>query len=246
MTDLGLKQKMLQIDTMQKEYDVLLSQYQESVKTYINIISQPSTNWVSLPGRTWWGTGALSTESASTSDECKALCSENKSCTGATFNENKRYCWMRTGESKLTTGTNKDTALITEQKEALLVMQGINDKLIKLNRDIIQQMNNLNGYVSKMNDENKQIYEQLLQSRLSLVQQREEMESQLAQYNTVIEQENDQSLFSTQQYWLLYVWILVLVLMIGIAVKQSTSQDNQALFIGLLLMGCMIAWWWIN
>lgn len=244
MSDAELTTQLLQIDTMQKEYDILLGQYQEAVKTYINVISQPSTNWVSVPGRTWWGTAALSTETTSNSDECKALCSENPACSGATYNETKRYCWMRTGESKLSTGTNKDVAFITEQKEALLIMQGINDQLQKLNRDIMRKMNDVNVYVVEMNDENKQTYDQLLKSRLSLVQQREEMEVQLSQYNTVLEQESDQSSFSTQQYWLLYIWVIVLVIIVGLAIRQSTSQDNQALFIGMGLMVVMVVWWW--
>ena len=124
---------LIKVETLEKEYEVTLNQYQEAFNNYINALqttnSEESTqiNFTELSGRTWWGTGALKEAPATTSSECESMCASDTSCSGATFNPVKRYCWTRTGDAKITVGTDTDYALIPSQKATLIVLKSFND-----------------------------------------------------------------------------------------------------------------------
>ena len=156
-----INSSLINIDTLQKEYEVVLQEYQESLQNYITSLtntdlssdstnlssdstnlSSDSTNlssnstnstnlssnstntnstsdstntnsFMSLKGRTWWGTKGIQEQSAATEEECKDMCFHLENCTGATFNAEQHYCWMRTGKSKITVGRDDDYALVS-------------------------------------------------------------------------------------------------------------------------------------
>ena len=54
-----VKASVINVETLQKEYDVTLQQYQEAVQNYISILENSSSKFEALKGRTWWGTDKL-------------------------------------------------------------------------------------------------------------------------------------------------------------------------------------------
>ena len=86
-----------------------------------------------IKGKAFWGTAGLS-EGASTSlENCKAMCSSSTSCTGATFNSDKQYCWTRSGEGATSAGLGNDYAIIPTNTKFLTTLGSLNQQLTTLN-----------------------------------------------------------------------------------------------------------------
>ena len=92
----------LSLSLLGQEYDALLTQYQQAYKNYIDYISSSSystsasaATYATMQGNTFWGTGGVSEGASNTVEECQGQCSSLSTCTGATFNPDKKYCWIR-------------------------------------------------------------------------------------------------------------------------------------------------------
>ena len=134
----------LKIQTLQKEYEVTLQQYQEAVRNYINSLKSTDKIYVALHGRSWWGMGPDKEGSVANQTECETMCSNSDKCTGATFNPVKRYCWTRTGDGDISTGETDNYALVPQQKSTLIAMRNLNYKLLKINKFKLKNNNNNN------------------------------------------------------------------------------------------------------
>jgi hypothetical protein len=113
---------------------ILYIQAQENYNSALNNIDKKK--YVTLSGKTYWGTDAIQQKSGSSISDCTALCSNDAKCKGATFDSKDNTCWSRTGNSSLTSGTATQTAIISEVTNAALNLQNLNDKLLSLNSQI--------------------------------------------------------------------------------------------------------------
>ena len=257
-----LKSALIHINTLQNEYDITLQQYQEACKNYINIIqTNQSANFTSLPGRTWWGTGNLAEGPATTQKECEDMCSASAQCSGATFNPVKRYCWTRSGDFGLSVGRKNDYALITQEKEALVIMKYVNERLLELNVEITKEFQNITPEVKEQNDEKNQQQQKLVSSYAKLREQKTELDKQLGEYHSVKQEESSQFLYANQQNIHLRFWIFIaciigivtifgfyfmplilFVLLIGVIFGLSFFLHTSAGFLMCLVVVLLVVW----
>lgn len=225
----------LKVETLQKEYEVTLTRYQEAIQNYISSLENDETNkinletvFVSLKGRTWWGISGLKEMPVNSITECENMCISDSKCSGATFNPVKKYCWMRTGEGQLSSGQPDDYAIIRKQSENLSIIIGLNDKLLKINDEISLELTNVNNDMNELNDAKTQKQIELKKSYQILLEQKYEMEKQLFEYASIKEEEHNNSLFVNQQNVSLRFWVLITCLVLLVCIKtligsQSTS-----------------------
>ncbi len=233
-----LKSALIRINTLQNEYDMTLQQYQEACKNYINLIQTNQTaNFTSLPGRSWWGTGGLAEGPATTEKECEDMCTSSAQCSGATFNPVKRYCWTRSGDSGLSVGQENEYALITQEKEALVMMKFVNDQLLDLNLAITQEFQNITPEVKEQNDEKNEQQQKLVASYEKLREHKIELDRQLGEYHLVKEEQESQLLYTNQQNIHLRFWIFVTCIMVIITTVGFYFMPLIVLvvFIGLMI-----------
>lgn len=195
-----------------------------------------SSKFIALKGRTWWGTSGLSEAPVSTQEECETMCANESKCSGATFNPVKRYCWLRTGESKITTGLNDDSALITQEKAALSVMSYLNQKLLDLNKEITNELKNIHPEVEEQSNKNNQTQQQLYSSYNQLLEQKTEMDKQLKEYYSINQEEENQGLFVTQQNISYRFWVLITCLVLLITITKFLGADSPSLSITIWLV----------
>ena len=152
-----IQASLIKVKTLQKEYEVILQQYQEAGKNYISYLqNSDSSNYTALQGRTWWGIEGINESSAETQAECENMCASDEKCSGATFNPVKKYCWTRTGDGSLSAGLDDDYALVPKQTAALSIMKYLNERLLTLNKEIAEQLQNINPEVRQQyEDKNK-------------------------------------------------------------------------------------------
>jgi len=184
-----IQQALINIEALQKEYEITLQQYQEAVQNYISTLQNTSSNsttqFTALSGRSWWGTSGLKEGQVADQAECENMCAASSTCTGATFNPVRKYCWSRTGDGTLTVGTDTDIALIPQQKSDLIVMKGLNDKLISLNERMASDWKDIEPEIKVQNANKNQKQDQLNSTYQTLLEEKQEIDKQLEEYYSI-------------------------------------------------------------
>ena len=232
----NIQASLITSQTLQKEYEVILQQYQEAGKNYINSLqNSDTTTYSALPGRTWWGSSGLTEGTVETQEECENMCINADKCTGATFNPVKRYCWARSGEGSVSVGIEADYALIPKQKATLIIMKGLNDKLLSINEQITKELKNINPEVQKQSQEKNIQTQNLNVSYHRLLEQKLVMEKQLQDYYSIEEENQNQSLYVNQQNVSMRFWVLITCLILLVTLNKLYGADNPSIAISLWL-----------
>lgn len=236
-----IKSTLIKVETLQKEYEVTLQQYQEAGKNYITSLQSKTSNsntnlFTSLKGRTWWGTSGLSEGTVASKEECENMCANSEKCSGATFNPVKRYCWTRTGDSDITIGKDDDYALITNQKAAVSVMKQLNQKLLDINQKITNELTNINPEVVQQYEEKNKKQQQLSVSYNQLLEQKIELDKQLQDYYSIQQEEDSQLMYVSQQNIYFRFWVLIMCLVVIIVIKRMFGLETASMSIIIWLM----------
>ena len=320
-----INNSLLKIETLEKEYTVVLKQYQEAYKNYINLLNTTSSNpcstynmdstsisqecynkiwadqgcttqapdvtsdwaksqtydglindsyswstltdtdhrkgcygdnttyntkteptysigkdFAELPGRTWWGTYGIKEGAASTKEECLSMCASDSNCTGATFNPVKRYCWARGGDGTVTSGLEDDNALIPKLKVNLVILNGLNDKLISINQQLRSEIQNLNPKIEEETNANTKKQNEFDDYYYKLADEKKEIHKLLKQYNTIESELNDETLIVDQANNSLRLWVFITFVLLLILLKQingvETPPTGIMMFIILIII----------
>ena len=136
----------LNLETLRTNYKNLLIQYQQAVANYVNYIKQDSSSnnmvekYVTVNGKQFLGSSALSQNNSATLNDCIASCSSNPKCSGATYNQTnykQPMCFLRTGDGNLVNGLSSDIAIVPKGKQLLSIVQNINNQLNETNTKIL-------------------------------------------------------------------------------------------------------------
>ena len=207
MTLESLESLQLQYDTKMKEYNQLTQDYKETLKT-------GGTNYVQLKDKAYYGTSFLDISLKKTIDMCKASCSSNSKCSGATYATNSKICTLSAGDGGIRTYPGS-YAILTRLKYVTGQLGEVNRQLLILNNKIQDAVktrpnNNLDNVVKQTNNMNNT----LITDYKDLVAQRDEINTLILYYDNVIGNMKDTSLVVNQQmlHYRLYTIILALIL----------------------------------
>lgn len=211
---------LIQLETLEKEFEVVLNQYEEAYQTYINNLNNPqsSKTFVSLKGRAYWGTYGLKEKSVSTQKECESMCASDIKCTGATFNPSKRYCWTRGGDGELTVGQSTDYAIVYELRNNIIILKNLNDRLIKIyNRIEYILNNNIHPKMEQYNKTKQQTINKLKIEYKNLLDERVKLNTVLQTLDNYNREYENTSLSVQQQNLSLRMWIIISLIVIFVA-----------------------------
>ena len=231
MSSIQFKTNLIQLEILEKEYENTLQQYQEAINNYILNISTSdnslNNNYVFLKGRTWWGSSSLTQTDASSQEICQSMCASDMKCSGATFNEVKKYCWTRTGEGKLTAGYDSDYAIISSQKESIINLKMLNNRLIQLNEQILSTIKSLKPEEFVIETELNQTYTSLIKEYTNLTEQKIIIDQQIQDYLRIEETLENQDIYVTQQNTAVRFWMLVALLLLLFTIKGLYGSSSM-------------------
>lgn len=240
----NLDSLILKIDTAEKEYSILLQQYNVAYKTYVENLQNTSTTvpFVSIPGRTFWGTSGLKEGTATTATDCESMCASDMKCSGATFNPVKKYCWTRTGDGPLAVGQDNDYALIPLLKQNLILLKSLNKRLIAANNEISGYLKSLYPEVQEERLEQQQKQKELETAYGYLVAEQEELEQTFIQYQTVEEDLKNNTLYVNQQSMSLKIWVFLFFILLALIVKQFFLPEGRSgvIFLAIVLISILL------
>jgi hypothetical protein len=234
MDDDALDSTLIKIKTLQKEYEVTLTSYEEASKNYILALEKNKKEFTTLKQRSWWGTAGISETKEDTIEACQAKCLNTTNCSGATYNSTDRYCWLRSGDTGVTAGRVDDFAIITTTSLALSTMKTLNDKLISLNDEIAKELASIK--VTDQTNEIEETQKKLNNTYLSLIIHKVVSYKQDQLYNSINRDDLDQSLYVSKQSIQNKFWMFVTCIILLVTIKQLVGIPNPPLYITILFI----------
>lgn len=243
----NINSSLIKVESLQKEFDVTLQQYHEASQSYIesmntDTLSGNDVPFVRIEEAGWWGTGGIAEKSVSSVDECKNMCLNSENCSGATFNEVKKYCWTRTGDSILSHAMGTD-ALIPKKKAILIWMKVLNEKLLDINNKIINENKNMIPEVNHQHENKNKKQKELNNAYNVLLEQKIEMEKKLQEYYSIEASKEDKTLYVTKKSNSMRIWTIFTIIMLFMTCKQLYGSEIPSvskiiwIFIILTLIG---------
>uniref|UniRef100_A0A6C0KYJ5 Apple domain-containing protein n=1 Tax=viral metagenome TaxID=1070528 RepID=A0A6C0KYJ5_9ZZZZ len=238
----------LKLQSLEAEYDLVMTQYRQAYLDYISSLQTINTEnngqgrqFDTLQGRRFWGTSGIKDLTVASTDECIASCAGDLNCTGASFNLSSGYCWLRTGDGDVTVSNNNDEyALMPSISQNTNNLKMLNDKLIRLNVEIMNELNSTEPTVFReieTKNEKKTIMEnrneELLKEKAKILKSMGEYEDLTAQYDS-------NSIYVRQANAEYILWTILAVTIIVIIIKmvvtpQSRGSDHIKFALKLIL-----------
>jgi hypothetical protein len=229
----------LNLQVLENEYNLVMKQYEQAHANYISSLqsdanSSSKSKFVTLKNRAFWGEAGLKEGVYDSIEKCKALCSADALCTGATYNTEKSYCWTRSGKGEVTVGGTGDIAIITDVAQNTYLIQSLNEKLTTLNQKIETALTSVEPqYASEIKEKNqKQMTLQKTHKQLLL--DRANIERLIKEYNTLEQDYIDTTIFVEQSNTYYLLWIVTVLVIFLYTIKQlffPTIESNPIKFI---------------
>ena len=216
-----IQSSVLKLETLKTQFSLVLNKYKQIYANYQSQIkSSGSSKYVSLNGRTYWGTSGITTTTSSTITECQALCSSNSKCSGAIWNKSNNSCNLRSGYSGVTPGSLLDYAIVPPAQLYLGQLRDLNAQLTNLHSQIISALLEINPTYQKVvtNDDVKGKYLNNVYS--TLMQEKIQIDDLLAEYNTLDHVQNDTALQVESNYSYYRIFIIISIIVIFFVMKQ--------------------------
>jgi hypothetical protein len=229
----------LNLESLTKNYQTLLIEYQQAVVNYINYIkgkTDVSNNnvdngdaMVTIKGVQYWGTGGISQNNAKTINECKAACVAASGCTGAIYNATdyaQPMCWLRSGESNMRAGKENDYSLIKKEQYLLSIIQSINEKLTAINQQIMEITSAGQPVFETSLQEGQHQNSILINNYKQLTQDREKITQLMNEYQTLEEQQIQGDIKINQNYYSFLLLIALTIMIIFMVYNLSGSTPS--------------------
>ena len=229
----------LNLESLTKNYQTLLIEYQQAVVNYINYIKEKtdvSNNMVdngdamvTIKGVQYWGTGGISQNNAKTINECKAACVAASGCTGAIYNATdyaRPMCWLRSGESNIRVGKENDYSIIKKEQYLLSIIQSINEKLTSINQQIMEITSVAQPVFETTAQESQYQNSTLINNYKQLTQDREKIAQLMNEYQTLEEQQIQGDIKINQNYYSFLLLIALAIIIIFMLYNLSGSTPS--------------------
>jgi hypothetical protein len=237
----------LTLQSLEAEFDLVMTQYKQAYADYINSLQTRTTETSSkreftvTQGQRYWGTSGIKDVVVNKVEECQAACAEDAKCTGATFNASSGYCWVRSGSGSVTVGNNNNEyAIMPVISQNINNLKYLNDRLVELNQKIISELNKTEPIV--LNEiENKDIRRmEMEEANQKLMEERKQIYDLLDQHNDLNSQYDENSLYVNQSNAQYIVWsviaIVIIVLIVRLVVMPESSLIDHVKFAFVIIL----------
>ena len=224
---------LIQLETLKKEYDIVLIEYEQSQKNILNTLNKPSHTLISLPNSILTGGTILDTITTITNEkDCIANCTANTSCTGATFKTSLHECTLYSDKntSKITASINmNDYAIVSELKSNIYNSKGLNSKLQSINQQINVILDTLVPLTQQqINDKNKS--KLILHNHYkALNSDRKLLQDQQTNINNINNKYSSKNITTRQINDQYIVWVIFTIIVLSITIILFTVPNINIL-----------------
>lgn len=189
--------------------------------------------YATIPNATYWGQTGLSEGSSHSPSECLADCYTKPACTGATYDSDTNYCWIRTGDGRIAPGKQNQTAIIKKTMLYEYQLKDLNNKLQNINNQIIVLIDT-NSQLFEQNDQLRIQKQDMLEHNRRILQSKEEQMKILHRDNITLQSAEQNSSLLVNQNYFWYILSLFVVIFLGIflvkilLLPESSSSSSSS------------------
>jgi hypothetical protein len=226
----------LGLEVLKKQYDTVLIQYNQAQTDYINYLKshlvaedeKNTKNYKEIKGKTFWGTGAISEQPSNSIEECKSMCSSDNKCTGATYNPDKSYCWIRTGDGTISDGMENDYAIIPEEISHIKIINGLSNKLTTINDKMLNKIQNEKPIYEEQIQQRKEQIKTLSNNYNKLIEERNTIKSKLRNYEDLnqAQTQGETNIYKHRSIYIFSVICLAIIIVLFLKLVPSTSVPS--------------------
>ena len=228
----------LNLEKISKEYNNVLTQYNQARSNYINYLKTKSetqdasgnSEYVILQN-TFYGQNTLVNPSQTNNiNSCKDKCSANSSCTGANFVNGSTCLLMKDVNGELSL-KKTSSAIVPPEVYYLNTLKQLNQQLMNLNTKLTQQIDKGEPIYEKQVEERQQQSEALTKNYKTLVSERHKIEVQLKEFDDISEAQTNSTLIVNKNYavykYLLVAFVIIVLIILCLPSNVSNEFTNQ-------------------
>lgn len=237
---------LMNIKTLEKEYNSVLKQYEEAYKNcnakLTAMASESNTNssqgFTSFPNNSFWGTGSLKEGSVTSQYDCESMCASDQTCSGATYNPDKKYCWTRKGYGTLAVSVNgsTDIALLPDIKACMITLKSLNKRLLDINEQLTTAISSSAPQMETQQTENQTKSDELHKYYAQLLEERLQMDKLVKDNETINSEYENQTLMVNQANGSLRFWTVIACIFFIIVLNQFRGKRATVASIFWLLI----------
>jgi hypothetical protein len=228
-----VESSILNLETLEAEFDLVMTQYKQAYLDYINSLQTKTTNnnkkeFSVMQGKRFWGTSGIKDIIVNKVEECQAACAEDMKCSGATFNSSSGYCWLRSGSGSVSiSNNNNESAIMPTLSQDINNLKELNDRLMELNSKIITELSS-REYDVLTEIDNKDIKKaDMEQVNARLNEERKQIYELLDQHTDINTQYNENSLYVNQSNVSYIIWSVIAIVMIILVVRVTIMPESK-------------------
>jgi hypothetical protein len=211
--------------TLSNQFNTILTQYQNTYKSFIDSVNSSNNNLVSVPNTLFTAKNTISISPNSSSKSCKKSCLSNASCSGATIDANNN-CTLSSGTGNIITSSDT-TSFVPESVSYIYQLQGLNEQLISINQQIMNTSNNDAEQYQQDEQNNSQKKQMLQQNYQTLTQERDNIDKMLREFETLDSAYDNGTIVLTSNYYNYIALLLISILLAFMLMKFSTMGQQQ-------------------
>lgn len=232
----------IRLKTLEKEYEVLLKQYVEAKKNYLEALegdAKEGNKYVIRDNTGIRGHGDRVILDVASVEDCKALCIENK-CTAAEYitefnhpaeRNFKSLCRLYNGFGSVSDKHERpgSVLIIRRFQEALQIMGDVIRKLLDVNYQMLQEAENVDPTYQQDIDAKKIRAGELFASYKGLINERDIVNQKMDEYSMLSQKYSDENINAGRQYGLVSIWGFIVFLIFVFALREI-FQINISFF----------------
>jgi hypothetical protein len=213
----------IRLKTLEKEYDVLLKQYLEAKKNYIEALetdAKGKSSYVIKDNTGIRGTVFKTIQDVTSVDNCKALCIENK-CDAAEYEIRRKTCKLNNANLGIAALENPDNiSIVKSYINYLAIMGNIIAKLLIVNVDMLEAAENVDPTYQQDIEAKKVRGDELFKNYQSLINERDIVNEKMDEYSMLSQKYSDENINADKQYGLVSAWGFLVFLIFVFALRE--------------------------
>jgi hypothetical protein len=215
-----------QLQNLSNTFNTLLNEYTTTYKKYIDAINSNDNSLTTINNTSFVGKTNISLLNNVNIDICKASCSSNSTCSGATFNNNSATCDLVSGSGDIVP-TSGSTSIVKQAMSYSYQLQQLNNKLMDINKQMMDiTEDNYNKFEKTTENNNERM--QILQNNYeTLTEERREIADMISQYETLNTAYENGSMNVTSNYYKYIVFLLIAIFLVILLLNFSSTDAYQ-------------------
>ena len=214
------------MEILSNKFNNLLTQYQDTYQDFVNTITSDNNTLTSVNNSAFIGGSNINNIEHSTVNNCMSSCSSTKSCSGATFDNNKKTCTLSSGSGNIVKSQNQ-TAIVKQALYYSHQLQKINNELTSVNNSMMNLANSSSSDFQQTQQMAQQKAQILQQNYNTLEQERMEIEQLIRQYETLNSAYENGNINMTSNYYSYIMYLLIAIFLIFLLLKFNLTSEQR-------------------